>query len=248
GRPALPDAARVPLSPRDPVLPDRPGGSGHRRVTARGGAEPAVLRLVQRALHRALADGPARRGGRRAPHVGARAPRGRAGSGLLEGLRRVAPRARRRPAGTRGSGARMTGLVLVTGAAGFIGSTLVEKLLASGADVIGVDAFTDNYPASTKRENVSRLSANRRFRLVEADLRTANIDPLLDGVDGVIHLAALPGVRASWGDPFRAYAEHNVVATQRLLEAVRRHPVRRLVAASSSSVYGLPTRFPTPED
>jgi UDP-glucose 4-epimerase len=142
----------------------------------------------------------------------------------------------------------MTGLVLVTGAAGFIGSTLVEKLLASGADVIGVDAFTDNYPASTKRENVSRLSANRRFRLVEADLRTANIDPLLDGVDGVIHLAALPGVRASWGEPFRAYAEHNVVATQRLLEAVRRHPVRRLVAASSSSVYGLPTRFPTPED
>ena len=142
----------------------------------------------------------------------------------------------------------MTGLVLVTGAAGFIGSTLVEKLLASGADVLGVDAFTDNYPASRKRENVARLASNPHFRLVETDLRSAPIDRLLDGVDGVVHLAALPGVRSSWGEPFRAYAEHNVVVTQRLLEAIRLHPVRRLVAASSSSIYGLPTRFPTPEE
>ena len=142
----------------------------------------------------------------------------------------------------------MTGRVLVTGAAGFIGSTLVESLLASGADVVGVDAFTDNYAVSRKRANLSALGAHPRFRLIEADLRSAPIEPLLDGVDGVVHLAALPGVRSSWGEPFRAYAEHNVVATQRLLEAVRRIPVRRVVAASSSSIYGLPTRFPTPEE
>ena len=142
----------------------------------------------------------------------------------------------------------MTERVLVTGAAGFIGSTLVERLLAMGADVVGVDAFTDNYPAARKRANVAPLAKHPRFHLVEADLRHAPIEPLLDAVDGVVHLAALPGVRSSWGEPFRAYAEHNVVATQRLLEAVRRHPVRRVVAASSSSIYGLPTRFPTPEE
>jgi nucleoside-diphosphate-sugar epimerase len=138
--------------------------------------------------------------------------------------------------------------VLVTGAGGFIGSTLVDTLLKQGASVTGVDAFTESYTPAQKRSNLAAALGHASFRLVEADLRSAPLEPLLDGVTHVIHLAALPGVRASWGEPFRAYAENNVVVTQRLLEAVRLRPVERVVVASSSSVYGLPTRFPTPED
>jgi len=137
---------------------------------------------------------------------------------------------------------------LVTGAAGFLGSTVCEALLGRGADVLGVDAFTPNYGAARKRANLAAALAHPRFRLREDDLRTADLDALLDGVTHVVHLAALPGVRPSWGDALRDYAEHNVVATQRLLESVRRHPVERLAAASSSSIYGAPQRFPTPED
>jgi UDP-glucose 4-epimerase len=137
---------------------------------------------------------------------------------------------------------------LVTGAAGFLGSTVCEAMLERGTDVVGVDAFTPNYDAARKRANLSAALAHPRFRLVEDDLRTADLDRLLDGVTHVVHLAALPGVRLSWGEAFRDYAEHNVVATQRLLEAVRRRPVERLAVASSSSVYGAPLRFPTPEE
>jgi nucleoside-diphosphate-sugar epimerase len=136
---------------------------------------------------------------------------------------------------------------LVTGAAGFLGSTLCDALLEEGAEVIGVDAFVPNYPEAVKRRNLARASAQPRFRLVEADLREADLAPLLEGVTHVAHLAALAGVRASWGPAFREYAEHNVIATQRLLESLRGLPVRRVVVASSSSVYGTPERLPTPE-
>jgi UDP-glucose 4-epimerase len=139
------------------------------------------------------------------------------------------------------------GRALVTGAAGFVGSTLAEVLLESGWEVVGLDAFTDNYPPARKRANLARCLAHPRFRLVEADLRTAALAPLLAGISHVVHLAALPGVRASWGESFRAYAEHNVIATQRLLEALRGGSAERVVVASSSSIYGMPTRFPTPE-
>jgi nucleoside-diphosphate-sugar epimerase len=138
--------------------------------------------------------------------------------------------------------------VLVTGAAGFIGSTLCESLLQDGAEVIGVDAFIPSYAESIKRGNLTRAKEDRRYRFVEADLREDDLDPLVDGVSHVVHLAALAGVRASWGSAFRDYTGHNVLATQRVLEAVRRAKVQRLVVASSSSVYGMPTRFPTPED
>ena len=138
--------------------------------------------------------------------------------------------------------------VLVTGAAGFIGSTLCDSLLEDGADVLGVDMFTSNYPESFKRANVAAALKHPRFRLVEADLRAADLEPLVRGATHVVHLAALAGVRASWGSAFSDYATHNVLATQRVLEAVRDTKIERLVVASSSSVYGTPTRFPTPED
>ena len=136
---------------------------------------------------------------------------------------------------------------LVTGVAGFLGSTLAEALRKQGFDVVGVDAFTENYEPSRKRGNLAGLMRDPGFRLVEADLRTAPLAPLFEGVTHVAHLAALPGVRASWGEAFREYAEHNILGTQRVLEAARDRSLTSVAVASSSSVYGVPTRFPTPE-
>jgi UDP-glucose 4-epimerase len=126
----------------------------------------------------------------------------------------------------------------VTGAAGFIGSHLAEHLLTLGHDVVGIDCFTSYYAPHLKRTNIAALLAEPRFRLVDADLTTADLGPLLDGADYVFHLAAQPGVRASWGESFVQYTQHNVLATQCLLEALKGRPLRKLVYASSSSVYG----------
>ena len=138
---------------------------------------------------------------------------------------------------------------LVTGAAGFIGSHLAEALLDDGHTVIGVDCFTPFYDESQKRENLEDALTSPRFELVESDLRTGAIEELLDGVDTVFHQAAQAGVRLSWSKGFADYVEHNVIATQRLLEAVAAaRPTARVVYASSSSVYGNQPRYPTRED
>jgi UDP-glucose 4-epimerase len=136
---------------------------------------------------------------------------------------------------------------LVTGAAGFIGSHLVERLLARGVRVTAVDAFTDYYDPALKRANVAGPLADGRFRLLELDLGAADLSALPE-VDVVFHLAAQPGVRASWGAEFATYAHHNVLATQRLLERYRDRGLQRFVYASSSSVYGDAERYPTAED
>jgi nucleoside-diphosphate-sugar epimerase len=127
---------------------------------------------------------------------------------------------------------------VVTGVAGFIGSHLAERLLALGHEVVGIDAFIPYYDLAQKRANLSSLLASPRFHLVDADLATADLAPLVSGVDYVFHQAAQAGVRASWGESFATYTHHNVLATQRLLEAVKGRPIRKLVYASSSSVYG----------
>jgi UDP-glucuronate 4-epimerase len=137
---------------------------------------------------------------------------------------------------------------LVTGCAGFIGSHLTEALLADGADVLGVDCFTDNYAAADKRANLERAHQYDRFRLVTDELSAADLRPLLADRDVVFHLAAEPGVRASWGTRFDRYVRNNVAATQRLLEASAAEPGRRIVYASSSSVYGDAAQLPTHED
>jgi UDP-glucose 4-epimerase len=136
---------------------------------------------------------------------------------------------------------------LVTGAAGFIGSYLVESLLARGAQVTGVDGFTPYYDPALKRANLAGALAHGRFRLLELDLGAADLAGLPE-VDVVFHLAAQPGARASWGAEFAGYAHHNVLATQRLLERYRASRLQRFVYASSSSVYGDAERFPTGED
>lgn len=125
---------------------------------------------------------------------------------------------------------------LVTGVAGFIGSQLAEQLVAEGAEVIGVDCFTPFYAREDKDRNLSSLMDWIDF--VEGDLVTCDLDRLLDGVTHVFHLAAQAGVRGSWGLAFADYLHHNVLGTQRLLDACRGRDLRSFVYASSSSVYG----------
>jgi UDP-glucose 4-epimerase len=137
---------------------------------------------------------------------------------------------------------------LVTGAAGFIGSTLSELLLDAGDEVVGVDCFTDYYPREFKERNLRDLRGRAGFRLVEEDLSVGRLEPLLDGIEVVYHLAAQPGVRASWGDTFFHYTQHNMLATQRLFEASVRAGKPRVVYASSSSVYGDCEDLPARED
>ncbi len=137
---------------------------------------------------------------------------------------------------------------LVTGAAGFVGSTLVDALLARGDTVRGVDCFAPYYDRADKEANLRDARAATGFELVDADLRAAAIEPLLDGVDVVFHQAAQAGVRLSWSSGFADYVGHNVLATQRLLEAVvAARPQARIVYASSSSVYGNQARYPVRE-
>jgi UDP-glucose 4-epimerase len=136
---------------------------------------------------------------------------------------------------------------LVTGAAGFIGSHLAERLISQGAQVVGVDAFTDYYPRSDKERNLSALVKMDDFTMVEASLTTVDLVPLLKNVTHVFHLAAQPGVRQSWGQAFHRYNANNVDATQRLLEACTGQPIERFVYASSSSVYGNSTSLPMSE-
>ena len=135
---------------------------------------------------------------------------------------------------------------LVTGAAGFIGSTLVDRLLADGLEVTGVDCFTDYYDVALKRRNLAAALAHPRFTLCELDLGAADLAALPE-VDVVFHQAAQAGVRASWGREFASYVHHNILATQRLLERYRGAALERFVYASSSSVYGDAERHPTDE-
>ncbi len=136
---------------------------------------------------------------------------------------------------------------LVTGGAGFIGSTLVDRLVAEGIDVVVVDSFTDYYDPAAKRANLEGLAGNDRVEVVDGDLCTLDLTKLLDGVEVVWHLAGQPGVRLSWSDGFGAYVERNITATQHLLEAAKAAETPRLVYASSSSVYGNAERYPTLE-
>ncbi len=137
---------------------------------------------------------------------------------------------------------------IVTGAAGFIGSHLVEKLLSQGKRVIGIDHFNDYYDPQLKRKNIAHFENHPAFTLIEGDIQLLNWSILLKGVEVVYHQAAQAGVRASWGDGFRAYTERNINATQVLLEAAKdAKNLQRLVFASSSSVYGDAETLPTNE-
>jgi UDP-glucose 4-epimerase len=137
---------------------------------------------------------------------------------------------------------------LVTGVAGFIGSTLAGRLLADGVDVVGIDCFADHYPRPIKERNLSSLTGSARFRFVESRIQDADLAALLAGRTHVFHLAAQAGVRKSWGRDFTIYTVNNIEATQMLLEASARCRLERFVYASSSSVYGDLVAMPMRED
>jgi UDP-glucuronate 4-epimerase len=145
--------------------------------------------------------------------------------------------------------------ILVTGAAGFIGSNLADRLVADGHVVYGIDNFDSYYDRSTKERNLAALNASTAFRFYEADLRDRQALATVFGtaaeagrsIDVVIHLAAKAGVRPSIEDPL-GYTQVNVDGTVNLLEAMSAGDVRDLVFASSSSVYGNTRAVPFRED
>jgi UDP-glucose 4-epimerase len=137
---------------------------------------------------------------------------------------------------------------LITGVAGFIGSTLADRLLGEGADVVGIDCFTDYYPRDIKERNLLGARASKNFRFIESRIQDVDLAAVLSDRTHVFHLAAQAGVRKSWGKDFEIYTVNNIEATQVLLEACTRAPIERVVYASSSSVYGDHTPMPFRED
>ena len=137
--------------------------------------------------------------------------------------------------------------VVVTGAAGFIGSHLCERLLATGHKVVGIDSFTDYYERARKEQNLSPSKTNPDFTFEEIDLVEARLDSVLRDATVVYHLAGQDGVRPSSSGEFGRYVRNNIVATQHLLEALKETAIDRLVFAGSSSVYGDAEMFPTKE-
>ena len=135
----------------------------------------------------------------------------------------------------------------MTGAAGFIGSHLCERLLGDGHHVVGLDSFADYYDRSRKEKNLEGARAHKNFTLEEVDIAEGDVERLIRDAKVVFHLAGRPGVRPSWGPDFDRYVHDNIVATQRLLEILSEVQLDRFVFASSSSVYGDAEVFPTKE-
>jgi UDP-glucose 4-epimerase len=137
---------------------------------------------------------------------------------------------------------------VVTGAAGFVGSSLCDRLLADGHEVVGIDCFVDYYPRAVKEKNLAGARSSERFSFIEENLLKTDFNKLLQGAELVFHQAAQAGVRASWGEYFSSYCDNNILATQRLLEAAKGHStIKKIVYASSSSVYGNAETYPTKE-
>jgi len=138
---------------------------------------------------------------------------------------------------------------LITGAAGFIGSHLCERLLSKNWDVVGVDNFDDFYDPKIKRRNINACLKNKNFRLVEADIRDGDaMDKIIaDGIDTIVHLAARAGVRPSIAQPL-LYSDVNINGTLVLLEAAKQHKVNKFIFGSSSSVYGNNKKVPFSEN
>jgi nucleoside-diphosphate-sugar epimerase len=146
-------------------------------------------------------------------------------------------------------GVTAVGAVLVTGAAGFVGSPVATAFLDAGYQVVGVDAIRPTCATEIKRDNLRVLGEHPRFTFHERDLVHGSLDDLVADVEVISHQAGRAGLRDSWGSDFGEYLADNVAVTQRLLEAVSgAHRVRRVILASSSSTYGDAAAFPTLEE
>ncbi len=136
---------------------------------------------------------------------------------------------------------------LVTGAAGFIGSHLCQRLLNEGFSVTGIDSFNDYYSRRMKDKNIHPFEKHSRFQLISDNLNDIDLSALLQNIDSVFHIAAQAGVRSSWGKNFSVYTDNNISATQKLLEAAKDSRIQKFIYASSSSVYGLCPELPMTE-
>lgn len=137
--------------------------------------------------------------------------------------------------------------VVITGVAGFVGSAIARKALAAQHEVVGIDAMTDYYDPEIKKSNLASLEGPG-FDFIKGDINSIDLVKALEGADYIFHQAGQPGVRKSWGEEFAVYADANIMATQRLLEASRKsESLKRFVYASSSSLYGNAEYFPTSE-
>jgi nucleoside-diphosphate-sugar epimerase len=134
---------------------------------------------------------------------------------------------------------------LVTGCAGFVGSSITDKLLTAGYSIIGIDNFTDYYPIEIKKRNLESALKHDNFTFLESDLIDLYEFP---DADYIFHQAAQAGVRASWGKNFEIYTRNNILVTQRLLEYYKDKDVKKFVFASSSSIYGDVDELPIKED
>ena len=129
---------------------------------------------------------------------------------------------------------------IVTGVAGFIGSSLAERLLKNKFKVVGIDNFTKYYPKKIKLNNIKSFRKNENFSLLTKDILNVDLRAVFNKAEFLFHLAAQPGVRASWGKDFEKYSKNNIHATQKLLEyAKNSKTIKKIVLASSSSVYGI---------
>ncbi|MBP9838943.1 MAG: NAD-dependent epimerase/dehydratase family protein [Proteobacteria bacterium] len=141
---------------------------------------------------------------------------------------------------------------VITGVAGFVGSSLADLLLSLGYEVTGIDCFIDYYPKELKLKNLESALQNKNFKFHEANLLDLDLVDVLQGADYIFHQAAQAGVRASWGKDFEIYTNNNILASQVLLEACRNPKVKenlkKVVYASSSSVYGDAESLPTTEN
>jgi len=138
--------------------------------------------------------------------------------------------------------------ILITGCAGFIGSNLVESLLRMNYKVTGMDCFTDYYSSEIKKKNMTNFVNNKNFVFIKNDINVADLKNIVQGIDYIFHLAAQPGVRASWGQNFEIYVKNNIMATQKILEACKDADIKKFIFASSSSVYGNANKLPINED
>jgi len=128
---------------------------------------------------------------------------------------------------------------LITGVAGFIGSSLAESLLKDNFKVIGIDSFTNYYPTQIKEKNIENCLKHSNFSLIRHDLNTLDISTIVEKAEYFFHLSAQPGVRTSWGKEFVTYVKNNISVTQKLLESLKNNTrLKKFVFASSSSVYG----------
>lgn len=137
--------------------------------------------------------------------------------------------------------------IIVTGAAGFIGSHICERLLKNDHFVVGIDCLTDYYSKYIKKKNIKALKQNERFNFIERNI--LDLDSVKEEIEYIFHVAAQAGVRASWGKKFDIYIKNNILSTQHLLELSKNiKGLKKFIYSSSSSIYGDAETLPTSEN